>query len=56
MVEKTVVVVGTADGPPVVADVDDGVGEVETGEDGRGELVGWVGDAATGDEDIVDVV
>ena len=58
MVEKIVVVVGAADGLPVIADVDNGVGEVEAGEDGRGELVEWVGDAATGDEDIcaVDVV
>lgn len=44
MVEKTAVV-GTADGLFVVADVEDGADEVETG-----ELAEWVEDTATGDE------
>jgi hypothetical protein len=52
VVEKTVVVVGTADGLLVIADVKDGVDEVETGEDGRGELVEWAEDTAAGDENV----
>lgn len=54
MVETTTVVVsGTGGGVLVVTGVEDGMGKVETGEDGKGELVERdAEDTDTGDENV----